>query len=102
LVEAGLGTCAKHFPGHGATATDSHTALPLIDLDARQFEREHLAPWGIVPWLDSVMTAHVLVPAHGTGPASISAWSRPLLDRAAGGRFRGLVITDALDMGAVA
>ena len=102
LVEAGLGTCAKHFPGHGATATDSHTALPLIDLEARQFEREHLAPWGIVPWLDSVMTAHVLVPAHGEGPASISPWSRPLLDRAAGGRYRGLVITDALDMGAVA
>ena len=102
LVEAGLGTCAKHFPGHGATATDSHTALPLIDLDAPQFAREHLAPWSIIPWLDSVMTAHVLVPAHGEGPASISPWSRPLLDRAAGGRFRGLVITDALDMGAVA
>src|SRR5699024_12424377 len=68
LVEAGLGTCAKHFPGHGTTATDSHTALPLIDLEARQFEREHLAPWGIVPWLDSVMTAHVVVPAHAEGP----------------------------------
>ena len=102
LVEAGLATCAKHFPGHGATATDSHSALPLIDLDAQQFEREHLAPWRIVPWLDSVMTAHVLVPAHGEGPASISPWSRPLLDRVAGGTFHGLVITDALDMGAVA
>lgn len=102
LVEAGLATCAKHFPGHGATAADSHTALPLIDLDAQQFEREHLAPWRIVPWLDSVMTAHVLVPAYGEGPASISPWSRPLLDRVAGGTFHGLVITDALDMGAVA
>lgn len=102
LIEAGLGTCAKHFPGHGATATDSHTALPLIDLDAAQFEREHLAPWRIAPWLDSVMTAHVLVPALGQGPASISPWSRPLLDRAVGGTFQGLVITDALDMAAVA
>ncbi|MDN6328027.1 MAG: beta-glucosidase [Brachybacterium sp.] len=102
LMEAGLGTCAKHFPGHGATAADSHTALPLIDLDAKQFEREHLAPWRIAPWLDSVMTAHVLVPAFGAGPASISPWSRPLLGRAVGGTFQGLVITDALDMAAVA
>ncbi|MDN5820330.1 MAG: beta-glucosidase, partial [Brachybacterium sp.] len=102
LMEAGLGTCAKHFPGHGATATDSHTALPVIDLGEREFEREHLAPWRIAPWLDSVMTAHVLVPAYGEGPASISFWSRPLLDRAVGGTYQGLVITDALDMAAVA
>ncbi|HEX7351458.1 MAG TPA: glycoside hydrolase family 3 N-terminal domain-containing protein [Brachybacterium sp.] len=102
VTEAGLGTCAKHFPGHGATATDSHTALPRIDLDAAEFGRDHLSPWRIVPWLDSVMTAHVLVPAHGEGPASISPWSRPLLDRAVGGTYQGLVITDALDMAAVA
>ena len=102
LIDAGIGTCAKHFPGHGATATDSHTALPRIDLPAAQFEREHLAPWRIAPWLDAVMTAHVLVPALGEGPASISPWARPLLDRAVGGTFRDLVITDALDMAAVA
>ena len=101
LIEAGLGTCAKRFPGHGATATDSHTALPRIDLDARRFAREHLAPWRIAPWLDCVMTAHVLVPAFGEGPASLAPWSRPLLDRAVGGSFHGLVITDALDMAAV-
>jgi len=102
LTEAGLGTCAKHFPGHGATDTDSHTSLPLITLGRRVFERDHLEPWGIVPWLDAVMTAHVLVPALGEGPASISAWSRTLLDETAGGTYRGLVITDALDMAAVA
>src|SRR5690606_10828396 len=102
LVEAGLGTCAKHFPGHGATATDSHTALPLIELEHRQFATEHLAPWRIVPWLDGVMTAHVLVPALGQGPASLSPWARPLLERTIGGTFRGLLITDALDMAAVA
>lgn len=102
LIDAGIGTCAKHFPGHGATATDSHTALPRIDLGPAPFEREHLAPWRIAPWLDAVMTAHVLVPALGEGPASISPWARPLLDRAVGGTFHGLVITDALDMAAVA
>ncbi|SLN05191.1 Beta-hexosaminidase [Corynebacterium xerosis] len=102
LIEAGLGTCAKHFPGHGATSTDSHTALPWIALDRRQLEREHLAPFRIAPWLDAVMTAHVLVPALGEGPASISPWARPLLDRTVGGTFRGMLITDALDMAAVA
>lgn len=102
LTEAGLGTCAKHFPGHGATDTDSHTALPLITLGRREFERDHLQSWGIAPWLDAVMTAHVLAPALGEGPASISPWSRTLLDETIGGTYRGLVITDALDMAAVA
>lgn len=102
LREAGVGACGKHFPGHGATAVDSHTALPLVDLDAAAL-RAHLAPWSLAPWLDAVMTAHVLVPALGEGPASISTWSRPLLDAVAGtGGFRGLVVTDALDMAAVA
>ncbi|GAA1489230.1 glycoside hydrolase family 3 N-terminal domain-containing protein [Brachybacterium sacelli] len=102
LVEAGLGTCAKHFPGHGATSTDSHTALPRIDVARQDFERDHLAPWRILPWLDAAMSAHVLVPALGEGPASISAWTRPLLDRVVGGTFRGLLVTDALEMKAVA
>ncbi|MEE1618046.1 glycoside hydrolase family 3 N-terminal domain-containing protein [Brachybacterium sp. J153] len=102
LIDAGIGTCAKHFPGHGATSVDSHTALPRIDLTAAELARDHLAPWRIAPWLDAVMTAHVLVPALGAGPASISPWSRPLLEEAVGGVFRGLVITDALNMAAVA
>src|SRR5699024_2416007 len=76
-------------------------ARPRSDLDARRCAREHLAPWRIAPWLDCVMTAHVLVPAFGEGPASLAPWSRPLLDRAVGGSFHGLVITDALDMAAV-
>lgn len=103
LREAGVGSCGKHFPGHGATHQDSHTALPRIDLDEEAFAAAHLRPWTLAPWLDAVMTAHVLVPALGEGPASIAPWSRPLLDRAAGsGGFHGLVITDALDMAAVA
>lgn len=102
LTEAGVGTCGKHFPGHGASTVDSHVALPFIELGAQEFEQEHLAPWSIAGELDSVMTAHVAVPTHGKGPASIAPWSRPLLDSAAGGVFQGLVITDALDMGAVA
>lgn len=103
LREAGVGACGKHFPGHGATAVDSHTALPRIDLPQREFVREHLAPWTLAPWLDAVMTAHVLVPALGEGPATIAPWSAPLLDEVAGsGGYHGLIVTDALDMAAVA
>ncbi|PWH06558.1 beta-glucosidase [Brachybacterium endophyticum] len=101
LHAAGLGVTAKHFPGHGATSVDSHTALPRIDLDPDEMRREHLAPFHIAPWLDAVMTAHILVPALGEGPATLSAWSTRLLDEVAGGGFHGLVITDALDMAAV-
>lgn len=103
LRDTAVASCGKHFPGHGATHTDSHTGLPRIDLPLAQIETEHLAPWSIAPQLDAVMTAHVEVPALGEGPASISPWSRPLLDRIVGGSgFEGLIITDALDMAAVA
>ncbi|UYG18030.1 beta-glucosidase [Brachybacterium huguangmaarense] len=103
LREAGVGACGKHFPGHGATHVDSHTALPRIDLPADELRREHLEPWALAPWLDAVMTGHLLVPALGEGPASISPWSRPLLDEVSGsGGYSGLVVTDALDMAAVA
>ncbi|MDO5662053.1 MAG: glycoside hydrolase family 3 N-terminal domain-containing protein, partial [Brachybacterium sp.] len=103
LREAGVGTCGKHFPGHGATHVDSHTALPSIDLDEEDFRRDHLDPWALAPWLDAVMTAHILVPALGDGPASVSRWSRPLLDQVSGeGGYTGLIVTDALSMDAVA
>ena len=103
LHDATVGACGKHFPGHGATHVDSHTALPAIDLPADDLQRTHLAPWRISPQLDAIMTAHVLVPRLGDGPASISPWSRALLDELAGPPgYRGLVVTDALDMAAVA
>lgn len=101
LRQSGIAVCGKHFPGHGATGVDSHTALPLIDLDAKQMRTQHLAPWSLAPWLDAVMTAHILVPALGEGPASLAPWSRDLLEEISSGGFHGMVVTDALDMGAV-
>ncbi len=102
IRDAGVGVCGKHFPGHGATHVDSHTALPTIELDRDQFTYEHLEPWHLAPWLDAVMTAHIQVPALGEGPASISPWAREVLDGICGeGGFRGLLITDALDMAGV-
>lgn len=103
LRDAGVGVCGKHFPGHGATQVDSHTALPTIGLDREDFTRDHLEPWQLAPWMDAVMTAHVQVPALGQGPASIAPWARQVLDEVCGeGGFHGLVVTDALDMEAVA
>lgn len=101
LRDEGIAVCGKHFPGHGATSVDSHTALPRIDLPEATFRRDHLAPWTLAPWMDAVMTAHVLVPTFGEGPATISGWSRDLLEEISLGGFHGLVITDALDMAAV-
>ena len=103
IRDAGVGVCGKHFPGHGATHVDSHTALPTIGLSRDQFTYEHLEPWHLAPWLDAVMTAHIQVPALGEGPASISPWAREVLDEICGeGGFHGLLITDALDMAGVA
>lgn len=96
LQGAGVLACAKHAPGHGDTAEDSHLALPRVDLDAATMRRDHLAPFAeLAGTAAAMMTAHVLVPALGAGPASLSRWSTELL-RALG--HDGLVVTDALDM----
>ena len=102
---AGLATVAKHFPGHGTTSRDSHYSLPVVDLDRQQLLAVDLAPFrqAMAVGLDAVMVAHVQVPRidpSGT-PASLS---RPLIEgllrRQLG--FAGVVITDDLEMHAVA
>ncbi|MDO5644218.1 MAG: glycoside hydrolase family 3 N-terminal domain-containing protein [Dermabacter sp.] len=99
IREAGVLACAKHFPGHGETDVDSHVGLPRIDLDAERMRREHVAAFaGLKGRVDAVMTAHILVPALGEGPASLGAWSTDLIGEAVPG---ALIVTDALDMGAI-
>ncbi|WP_454777850.1 glycoside hydrolase family 3 N-terminal domain-containing protein [Georgenia muralis] len=103
LHAAGVAACGKHLPGHGATTVDSHVGLPVVDADVATLERRDLPPFhaAVRAGLDAVMTAHVRVPALGPAPASLEpAVTR--LARALGGGFDGPVITDALDMGAVA
>jgi len=98
-------TTAKHFPGHGDTAVDTHLRLATIDADRERLERVELAPFrsAIAAGVDSVMTAHVAVPA--LAPPDLPATLSPqiltglLRDELA---FKGLVITDALDMDSVA
>ncbi|OYN88677.1 beta-glucosidase [Parenemella sanctibonifatiensis] len=97
LHQAGVLSCAKHFPGHGDTATDSHHTLPTVEMPRDRFLAEHLAGFPLAE-VDAVMTAHIEVPALGQGPASISRWSAELVAEQG---FEGLVVTDALDMAAV-
>ncbi|MFH1754860.1 MAG: glycoside hydrolase family 3 N-terminal domain-containing protein [Candidatus Latescibacterota bacterium] len=101
--DAGVISCVKHFPGHGSTAEDSHEVLPVVAKS-----REDLAAADLVPFVaalreqvEMVMISHVAYPLEGEDeiPASfdhriINGLLRDELE------FRGVVITDALDMGA--
>ena len=96
---------AKHFPGHGDTAVDSHLNLPSIAADRARLESVELVPFraAIDAGVDAVMTAHIAVPALAPPdlPATLSpAILTGLLRDQLG--FRGLVITDALEMGGIA
>lgn len=97
LAAAGVASCGKHYPGHGDTRTDSHLGPAVVAATPDLLARRDEAPFA-ASGVDSVMTAHVVVPALGDEPASLSAWSTQRL-RAAG--FTGPVITDALGMAAI-
>ncbi|GAA2904527.1 beta-N-acetylhexosaminidase [Microbacterium keratanolyticum] len=96
----GIAACVKHFPGHGDTHLDSHHALPSIDLTPAEIERDHLPPFraAIAAGVDSIMTAHIVVPAWGEQPATLNADVLGMLRRDG---FEGVIITDALDMAAI-
>ncbi|MGW4200521.1 glycoside hydrolase family 3 protein [Streptomyces sp. NPDC004726] len=98
---AGVSSCVKHFPGHGDTGTDSHTALPLITHTREEWNRLDAPPFraAIAAGVDSIMTAHIQVPAldPSNDPATLS---RPILTgilREELG-FDGLIVSDALNM----
>ncbi|HEY9127953.1 MAG TPA: glycoside hydrolase family 3 protein [Acidobacteriaceae bacterium] len=101
--EAGLLTTAKHFPGHGDTDTDTHLTLARVNATRERLDKLELVPFraAIAANVDSIMTAHVTVPAlepDPNKPASISHnVITGLLKNQLG--FKGLVVTDALDMG---
>ncbi|MBD2257505.1 beta-glucosidase [Pseudanabaena sp. FACHB-2040] len=96
-------TAAKHFPGHGDTAVDSHLALPLIPHDRQRLEQVELEPFraAIAAGVDTVMTAHLQVPAlDAQYPTTLSrATLTDTLRQDLG--FDGLIVTDALIMGAI-
>ncbi|XQE79789.1 glycoside hydrolase family 3 protein [Streptomyces microflavus] len=98
---AGVAATAKHFPGHGDTSTDSHTGLPVIGHTREQWEELDAPPFraAVRARIDSVMTAHIVVPAldPSEDPATLS---RPILTgilREELG-YDGVVVTDSLGM----
>ena len=104
LAASGVLGCAKHFPGHGDTATDSHLELPSLHHSRERLERLELQPFRtlIQEGVSSVMTAHLLIPAlDKQWPATLSANVLTTLLRVDLG-FKGLVVTDALVMEAIA
>ncbi len=97
---AGVAACAKHFPGHGDTSSDSHLALPVIDVDAATLRSRELEPFraAVEAGTLTVMTSHILVPAiDEANPATFSA---PILEGILRGElgFTGVIVSDALDM----
>ncbi len=101
--ELGVLTTAKHFPGHGATAVDSHLSMPVVRSDRERLRNVELVPFAaaVDAGVAAVMTAHIAVPALG-GPADKPVTiSKEVLQGALRGElgFKGLIVSDALDMG---
>ena len=98
----GMLTTAKHFPGHGDTDTDSHLGVARVNGDVAHLQTVELPPFkkAIEGGVDSVMVAHVTVPALEPDPNRVATTSpavvTDLLKKQLG--FKGLVVTDALDM----
>ncbi|MEW9546878.1 glycoside hydrolase family 3 protein [Nonomuraea sp. NPDC050783] len=100
----GVAACAKHFPGHGDTVTDSHLALPTVHASLAELRARDLPPFlaAIDAGVRAVMTGHLLVPAlDPDAPATLSRAALTELLRGELG-FDGMIVTDAIEMRAVA
>jgi beta-N-acetylhexosaminidase len=102
VQDGGRIACAKHYPGHGNTATDSHSSLPTIQGSRDELEKVELSPFktAVDSGVGAIMTAHISVPGldSNKNPASHS-WriTTGILKNEWG--FAGLVITDGMEMG---
>ncbi len=99
--EHGVLACAKHFPGHGRTTTDSHEGLPAVEAPAAELQHGDAMPFAaaVQAGVGSVMPAFVAYP-NWDPTGSAATFSRPILDYLRSGLgFNGLVVTDAFIMG---
>ena len=100
----GLAT-AKHFPGHGDTAADSHIDLPVIPANRDRLEHLELVPFraAISSGVSSVMTGHLSVPAVEPDPNTPATLSRNILTGLLRDKlgYHGLIVTDAMEMGGI-
>lgn len=106
MHEGGMITTAKHFPGHGATDLDSHEELPLIKLTEREFDHGDIIPFkeAISSGVKSIMVGHLQVPAFDNREGMPATFSSYIIEDYLKKKlnFKGLVITDAMNMKAVA
>jgi beta-N-acetylhexosaminidase len=99
LHAAGMPAVAKHFPGHGSVAADSHLDLPVDERDGQTIEQEDLIPFrALADSVEAVMPAHVLYPkVDATHPAGFSKhWLQGVLRQQLA--FTGVIISDDLSM----
>lgn len=104
LREVGILGCAKHFPGHGDTNTDSHLELPILNLSLEDLQNRELIPFKtlIEEQIPLIMTAHILFPQiDAKVPATLS---KRILNQILRQElnFQGVIVSDDLDMKAVA
>ena len=94
--------CAKHFPGHGDTETDSHFDLPVINKNLEELEKNELFPFKylIHKGVDAVMVSHLNVPALDSTKGSIATTSYAIVTELLKNKmqFNGLIFTDGLEM----
>jgi len=100
--EGGMLTTAKHFPGHGETDTDSHLGVARVNVDLGHLQNIELPPFkkAIASGVDSIMVAHVTVPALESDPNRVATTSTAVVTDLLKKQlnFKGVVVTDALDM----
>lgn len=103
LLQQHMLACAKHFPGHGDTATDSHSGLPVVDLSADELFNSHLQPFAaaIQAGVPLIMTSHICYPQlDPQWPATLSPVILQQILREQLG-FTGVILTDSMNMGAM-
>lgn len=102
MRKSSLFSCAKHFPGHGDTYIDTHVDLPIVEHSLARLQNVEWLPFkrAIDEGIEAIMTAHILVPA--IDPKFPATLSRDVLNHLRDLGFKGLIITDALNMKALA